>query len=196
MDTEERILFFKKEILKEITESRFEHSLRVAEFSEKFSQIFGYPYPRKAYLAGIIHDITKQKKEEFHLNVFREHGFDYSGLPFNAYHPYSAFFYLQTEYGMMDADILESVKNHTLGGRNLSLLCRILYVSDFLGSEYAARQPNYRIWVSETEKDLSFGLFLKSSTVISELVSKSEKIHPSTLDTYNESVQKNFSVQD
>lgn len=192
MDTEEQILFFKKEILKEITESRFEHSVRVAELAEKFALIFGFPYPRKAYLAGIIHDITKQKKEDFHLSVFRENSFDHSDLPFNAYHPYSAYFYLQTEYGMKEMEILESVKNHTLGGSSLSLLSRILYVSDFLGSDYAARQPEYGTWVSRTENDLKFGLFLKSSTVIRELISKGEKIHPGTIETYNESVRKEF----
>lgn len=189
MDTEEKIIFFKKEILKEITESRFEHSVRVAEFAEKFSIIFGYPYPRKAYLAGIIHDITKQKKEEFHLNVFREHSFDYADLPFNAYHPYSAYFYLQSQYRMEEMEILESVKNHTLGGRFLSLLSRILYVSDFLGSDFAARQPEYAEWILKTEKNLNFGLILKSSTVIRELVSKNERIHPDTLETYNEAVR-------
>jgi predicted HD superfamily hydrolase involved in NAD metabolism len=190
MDTESQILFYENELRKEITLSRFEHSLRVAAIAERLALAHGYPSPRKAYLAGILHDVTKQKKLDFHLEVFEAQQFDYRGLPENAFHPFSGAIFLQSHYEFHDSDILSAVRNHTLGGPDLNLLDSILYAADFLGSEYASRQPEYHQWISRTEESLEFGLVLKSKTVIQELLEKKAQIHINTILTYNQAIQK------
>ena len=68
-------------------------------------------------------------------------------LPEPAYHPFSAEYYLRDKYQFTDEEILSAVKNHTLGGENLPLLDQILFVSDFLGSDFAMRQIQYANWV-------------------------------------------------
>ncbi len=185
MDLEKQIEYFVKIVPEEVTHTRFDHSIRVAELAEKFSKLNGYPYPRKAYLAGILHDITKQRTKDFHLEIFSRNQFNYSLLPEPAYHPFSAVFYLRDKYQFADEEILSAVKNHTLGGERLAILDQILYVSDFLGSDFAMRQKEYNDWISKTEKNLAFGIILKSKKVIEELLEKSHRIHPMTLATYN-----------
>lgn len=185
MDVEFEIKKFLEIVPHEVTHTRFDHSLHVAELAEKFSFINRYPNPRKAYLAGILHDITKQKPKEFHREIFHKHNFSYKDIPEPAYHPFSAVFYLRDKYQFEDEEILSAVKNHTLGSENLSLLDEILYVSDFLGSDYARRQKDYEKWIFESEKNLSFGVLLKSAKVIEELIEKRFFIHPLTLSMYN-----------
>ncbi|HMV42049.1 MAG TPA: bis(5'-nucleosyl)-tetraphosphatase (symmetrical) YqeK [Leptospiraceae bacterium] len=185
MDIEKEIERFLKIVPDEVTHTRFDHSLSVAELAEKFSVLNGYSYPRKAYLAGILHDITKQKTKDFHREIFIRNDFSYNDLPEAAYHPFSAVFYLKEKYLFTDVEILSAIEKHTLGNENLSLLDEILYVSDFLGSDYAKRQPEYQNWILETEKQLSFGVILKSSKVIEELIEKKFRIHPLTVFMYN-----------
>jgi HD superfamily phosphohydrolase YqeK len=92
---------------------------------------------------------------------------------------------LRDKYQFVDEEILSAVKNHTLGGEKMSLLDQILYVSDFLGSDFAMRQKEFKDWIFNTEKNLSFGIVLKSKKVIEELLEKNHRIHPTTLATYN-----------
>jgi predicted HD superfamily hydrolase involved in NAD metabolism len=190
MDLEKQIEYFVKIVPHEVTHTRFDHSIRVAELAEKFSLLNGFYSPRKAYLAGILHDITKQKTKDFHIEIFLRNGFDFSLLPDPAYHPFSAVYYLRDKYQFADEEILSSVKNHTLGGEKMSLLDQILYVSDFLGSDFAMRQKEFKDWIVNTEKNLSFGIVLKSKKVIEELLEKNHRIHPTTLATYNQYVKE------
>lgn len=185
MDLEKQIEYFVKLVPEKITHSRFYHSIRVAQLAERFSSLHGFYSPRKAFLAGILHDITKQRTKDFHIEIFHRHGFDFTILPEPAYHPFSAEYYLRDKYQFTDEEILSAVKNHTLGGENLALLDQILFVSDFLGSDFAMRQIQYANWVRETEKNLAFGIVLKSKKVMEELLEKSHRIHPTTLATYN-----------
>ncbi|MDX1959832.1 MAG: bis(5'-nucleosyl)-tetraphosphatase (symmetrical) YqeK [Leptospiraceae bacterium] len=191
LDRSEEIKFFYQEVQKEITETRFAHSIRVSELAENLSKLHGYPKPKNAYLAGILHDITKQKKNEFHIELFKKNSFDYTDLPEEAYHPFSAVFYLKEKYNFHDEEVLSAVRNHTLGGSHTNLLDRILYVSDFLGSEFASRQKELPNWIAETEKDLNYGILLKSITVIKDLMDRKQKIHPYNLESFNLALDKN-----
>lgn len=185
MDTEAAIEYYTKIVPEEVTFSRFDHSIKVAELAEKFSILNHYPEPRKAYLAGILHDITKQKSKEFHRDIFVRYKFEYESLPERAYHPFSAVFYLKEKYDYRDEEVLSAIQNHTLGGKDLVLLDQILYVSDFLGSEYAIRNKDYEKWILDTEKNLSLGMILKCKKVIEELLEKNLPIHIRTIETYN-----------
>lgn len=69
MDIEAAIEYYTKVVPEEVTHSRFDHSILVAELAEKFSILNYYPEPRKAYLAGILHDITKQNRKNF-IGIF------------------------------------------------------------------------------------------------------------------------------
>ncbi len=186
----EEILKFTEAAKKEITISRFDHSLRVAEFAYELSLIHKYEYPLDAYLAGILHDYTKQKTTNFHIDIFYKHQFEYQELPVNAYHAFSAYFVIQDRFDFTKTDVLNSIRSHTLGGEGMGLLEKILYVSDFLGSEFASRSDDFSGWVENTKKDLYFGMYLKSSKTIQDLTEKKLPIHTNTISVYNLSVNK------
>ncbi len=174
----------------EITISRFEHSQRVADLALELSIIHGYKFPSDAYLAGILHDITKQKNNSFHIEIFKNHKFEYIDLPTQAYHAFSAFFVLQDRFNFNKIEVLNSIQSHTLGSDDMSLLEKILYVSDFLGSEYALRAEEYSLWLENSKKDIYFGMYLKSSKTIQDLTEKRLPIHTNTITVYNNSVKR------
>ncbi|WP_246047372.1 bis(5'-nucleosyl)-tetraphosphatase (symmetrical) YqeK [Leptospira ognonensis] len=185
------IEFFLQEVPKEITITRWEHCLRVAHQAERLATINGFHTPKMAFLAGITHDITKQKKKEFHLNLFEHvHDIELDGIPEEAYHAFSAEIYLATKYGFQNQEIFSAIRSHTLGKVEMSELDKILYASDFLGSEFAFKQNQLEDWVLETEKNLHFGIYLKASKTINQLLDSKSKIHKSTIETYNQNLAK------
>jgi predicted HD superfamily hydrolase involved in NAD metabolism len=190
MTIEQLTTFFVAEVPKEITSTRFDHSIRVAEIAETLANSLGYHAPEKAFLAGIVHDITKQKKNEFHISLLEKYGVDYQSMPERAWHSHTGALYLVDKYKFADEEILSAVRNHTLGGANLPLLDKILYTADFLGSDYVVTRPELHIWIQQSCKDIHQGLILKSSNIIRELLTKKEKIHYLTINTYNDALNK------
>lgn len=184
---EDWILFFTEEVPNHVTETRFQHILRVANYAESLAKTHGHPHPKKAYLAGLCHDITKQKKSEVHFKLFQEYSLDLNDIPSQALHAFSAPLWLEKEYGFSDPEIAKAISSHTLGNTSPSLLDQILYAADFLGSDFAFRQPDLSLWVAKTEENLLYGVFMKASQTISFLMEKKEVIHPYTFQMYNRS---------
>ncbi|MCW7492107.1 bis(5'-nucleosyl)-tetraphosphatase (symmetrical) YqeK [Leptospira sp. 2 VSF19] len=179
------ILFFSEEVPKHVTETRYAHILRVANYAEDLAKKHGYENPKKAYLAGLCHDITKQKKLEIHWGLFQEFSLDVKGVPSQALHAYSAPLWLEKEYHFFDPEITKAISSHTLGNESPTLLDRIVYASDFLGSDYAFRKPELSLWVEKTMENLNYGVFMKAFQTISFLMEKQEVIHPYTFQMYN-----------
>lgn len=187
---EQQIESFKRVLADEISRTRLEHSVRVANLSLELAICHGYNQPLRAYLAGILHDITKQKGKEFHRQIFQEfHGIEWQNLPEPAYHAFSAPLYLQKQHQFIDRDIFSAIQSHTLGTEKPILLDQILYCADFLGSEYAARQKEYDHWLQKTRQNLHYGCFLKAKHTIQKLIKNNQTIHPFTCRTYNDSVK-------
>lgn len=174
---------------KEITETRFNHVRRVAEIAKELGTIYAPSEISRLYVAGILHDITKQKKDEVHLDLFSEFAFSTDGIPKEAYHAFSAPFYLKKHINFEDPVVFSGISSHTLGGREMTTFQKILYAADFLGSDYAKKSPFWDEWFETTKLDLNFGVLLKAKKTIESLLEKNSPIHIFTIETYNESVR-------
>ncbi|TGK15199.1 HD domain-containing protein [Leptospira fluminis] len=178
--------YFSRIVPEEITVTRWEHSLRVAEIARELAEFHAPDFSSHAYLAGIIHDITKQKTKDFHLNVFREAKDDEAPLlPEAAWHARSAYHYLKGKYGFSNESILGAVKHHTLGGDGLGVLECILYASDFLGSDFAEKQKDYAEWREEARRNLYKGVLNKAVHTLSDLLENRKEVHPRTIGMYH-----------
>ncbi|EMJ97154.1 bis(5'-nucleosyl)-tetraphosphatase (symmetrical) YqeK [Leptospira sp. WS58.C1] len=184
--TTEQIQYFTDIVPKEITKTRWEHSLRVAEIAEELASIHSPNETNEAYLAGVVHDITKQKTKEFHLDLFTKLGdLEAPKLPEAAWHSRSAAYYLETEYGLKTRSVLDAVKHHTLGGEDLNLLDCILYAADFLGSEFAERQKDYSDWRNKAKENLYLAVLNKTVHTMQNLLNNKGAIHNRTIAMYH-----------
>lgn len=187
----EQIEYFRKIVPEEITSTRWEHSLRVAEIAEELAKIHSPQNSKKAYLAGIVHDITKQKTKEFHLSVFLEWNDEESAkLPEAAWHARSGAYYLKRKYELSEESVLSAVRHHTLGGSDMGILECILYASDFLGSDFAERQPNYSEWRRDAKENLYKGVLNKAFHTLSDLLENKRPIHWRTIAMYHFALEK------
>lgn len=128
---------YKKEIekLKEnLSEKRFNHSLEVAKEAKNLAIQYDFD-EEKAFLAGILHDCCKCFGLDKIYEVCDKFSFEMDDVlkkqPDLA-HSFLGYFIAKEEYGIEDNDILNSIKYHTTGKENMTLLEKIIYIADYI----------------------------------------------------------------
>lgn len=180
-----------KEILKtKLVEKRYYHSLCVADEAKRIALKYGADAD-KCYLAGLLHDITKNSPKEEHLQIFESFGIMLSVLEKNAeklWHAISGAAYIEHILEIKDAAILDAVRYHTTGKADMSLITKILFLADFtsLDRDY----EDVEVIRGLVDKSLNEAVIYALKYSIKELVEDSKPIHPDTLAAFNEALLK------
>lgn len=119
-------------VKKMLSAYRYEHSISVAKEAVRLAKMYEQS-PETAYVAGLLHDITKEMPQEEQLALIEESGAVLSeaelALP-EIWHGYSAMLYIKKELAIQNTDILNAVHYHTTARKNMSMLEKIIYVAD------------------------------------------------------------------
>lgn len=122
---------------------RYEHCVRVARMAENLARIHGAD-PRKARVAGMLHDLARLYSAERLLRECEERRIridDFARAnPIVLHAPLSARL-AQDDFGVNDAETLSAIAKHTLADATMSPLDCALYLADALepGREYPER---------------------------------------------------------
>lgn len=112
---------------------RFRHSLGVRDEIVLLAKIYGADV-KKAEICGLLHDITKNFPDEWHLNYIKENKLaaDESFLKTpQLYHALTGSCYAEKVLKISDPEILSAIKYHTTAKPDMTLLEKLLYVADF-----------------------------------------------------------------
>ncbi|WP_174613872.1 bis(5'-nucleosyl)-tetraphosphatase (symmetrical) YqeK [Virgibacillus ihumii] len=182
MKIEEAVEFVKPQL----TESRFEHTLRVAETAVELTDIFGESRD-KVELAAIFHDYAKYKPLEEMKQLILECG----ELPNNLldyhhelWHGPVASVLIDREYGISDNEIKSSIYCHTTGKEKMSTMDRIIFVADYI--EPGRSFPGIDEVRQAARDDLYLASWMALRNTIQFLVSKKATVYPDTFHAYNE----------
>jgi len=121
------------EMKKRMSEKRFAHTLRTAEYARTLALRFGED-PDAAYLAGLLHDCTKEWSDDAQLNFLSQHGIMIDSLQKlfpQLYHARSAAIVAKETFGASDA-VCSAIRWHTTGCAGMSRLDMILWISDLI----------------------------------------------------------------
>ncbi len=118
----------KKLIQPMMNEKRYLHSLSVAETAKKLAESHGYD-PKRAYRAGLLHDILKKYSEEENDELLRRYGDSHLSAPAQIKHAYTAPYFLREVCHFDDEEILNAIYHHS-DGESEDILARILYIAD------------------------------------------------------------------
>ncbi len=182
-----------KVILKErLTERRYIHSLNVADSAKELAHIYGAD-EKKAYTAGLVHDCCKDMPAGLQLSYLLENKVEMSHIEINTaklYHAMSGKVFAQKEFGIEDEDMLNAIRYHTTGRKNMSLLEKIIFIADFISAE---RDYNgVDIMREKAVKSLDEAIVEGLSFTIKDLIDAERLVHPDTLDAYNDAL---FNIQ-
>ena len=177
------------EILKtKLNEKRYFHSVCVAEEAERLALKYGGD-TEKCFLAGLLHDITKNSPDEEHLKIFETFGIMLSVIEKNAkklWHAMSGAIYLEYFLGIKDKEIIDAVRYHTTAKADMSLTAKILYLADFTSRDRDYEDVDVIRRLVDESLDSAFVYALKFS--ITDLVGHRKAVHPDTVAAYNQIV--------
>ena len=174
---------FINEIRKQLGDYRFIHSLNVAKTAVELARRYGTD-EKKAYTAGVLHDVLKDKSPEELLSYLTE----VERSNHKLYHAIAGAVYVEKELGVTDRDIIDAIRYHTTGRKGMSLLEKVIYIADFISED---RNYNGVERMREKAKiSLETAMEEGLQFSIAELAEKLLPIHPDSIDAYNEIVMK------
>lgn len=165
---------------------RYLHSLGVAETAQKLAGHWGADQ-EKAWLAGMLHDYAREHTPEELLEIAINNGIkileEERAQPVLLHAPVGALLVRQ-ELGIQDQEVLDAIAKHTVGGVHLSLLDKIIYLSDIV--EPNRDFPGVEKLRGEVYQDLDRALKHATEGTINQLTKNGRVIHPHSILMYKE----------
>ena len=169
---------------------RFHHSMCVAEKARELAKKYGVD-EEKAYVAGVLHDITKEMPNDEQIRLIEENGHSltyYEKNNHRDFHQMSGEAYVKNVLKIDDEDILSGIRYHTTGRENMTLFEMIIYLADFTSADRS--YPDVEIMREKTDKSLLEGMLYSLKYTICDVVSNERTLHPDTLSCYNYVINK------
>lgn len=181
MDNKERI-----EILKQnLSEKRFNHSIGVMETAVKLAECYNADVAA-AETAGLLHDCARDIRGSQLYHSCHRYGirtdFVTKAQP-ELLHGALGVFIAKEKYEVIDDNILEPIRWHTTGRERMTLLDKIIYISDYIepgrcfeGVD-AVREAVYL--------DLDRAMLMALDRTIKYVMMREVYIHPDTIRARN-----------
>lgn len=182
--------YYKNELRKILSPKRFEHCVNVSLMAEELAKNYGID-SEKAKLAGLLHDICKEKSDEENISILKNNGYFETSGKINSIkilHGPAASFLLKEKYNITDIDILNAVRYHTTGRKNMTLFEKIIFTADYVSVE--------RDWLNvEKVRNLAFknideAVLIKLIYAIKKCVNNNQSISINTVELYNELIMR------
>lgn len=186
---------YKSVLKKRLTPKRYNHSLCVADEALRLAEKYGCN-EEKAYLAGLLHDITKNATQEEHLNIFNNFGIILNDVEKNAeklWHAISGAAYIEHILKISDIEIITAVRYHTTAREGMSLLEKVLYLADFTSAD--RDYDDVDIMRQKVEISIEAAMDYALSYTIEDLLKMKKALHLDTIRAYNENIMKGSTVQ-
>ncbi len=173
-----------------LSDYRFNHSMCVAKRAKELAKKHGAD-ENKAYLAGILHDITKEmsveKQSELIEKYDRQLTYVEKGNP-RVLHQMSGAVYAEHILGITDKEIINGIRYHTTGRENMTLFEMLIYLADFTSEDRS--YPDVDIMREKTEENLYSAMLYSLSYTIKSVAEENRFLHPDTLNCYNYILEK------
>lgn len=120
-----------------LSPERYQHSVAVMEQSIYLAEQWGADVEKAAYI-GLLHDVCKEKPNEWQLQYLLAHGIlldNYERKNPGIWHGPVGALFLEHEWRIIDREILDAVYYHVLGRANMTLLEQVILVADYTSAD-------------------------------------------------------------
>ncbi|MDE2313067.1 MAG: bis(5'-nucleosyl)-tetraphosphatase (symmetrical) YqeK, partial [Elusimicrobia bacterium] len=175
------------ELKSSLSPERFAHTLAVAGWAQELAAIWGADQDQ-ARLAGLLHDFGRSipvpKMPAYararRLSVpCRDDIARRQPMLLHAYISED----LAKRRGLGSPAVLQAVRRHTLGGTNMTLLDRVLYVADASSPDRSYREAPAIRRLAQEDLDAAFSACLQAK--IAHALARGSWIHPLTVSLWN-----------
>jgi len=167
-----------------LSEKRFNHSERVVKRAIEYAKIYNVDI-ETVKLVAISHDIAKELSEEENQEYISKYNIkldDIEKVNKSLLHAKIGAYICKEKYGFTD-DMVNSVRYHTTGRENMSVLEKIVYLAD--ATEEGRKEYIVSEYVDLINKDIDKGMVEISKWVMNKLLKNNKVIHLDTIKCYN-----------
>lgn len=168
-------------ISEDLDSKRVRHTLSVADYARNLAEIHGID-AEKAYLAALLHDCTKCRSEQWHMDYAKEKDIqlteDDLACP-QILHQITAPMFAEETFGVEDQAILSAIGCHTTGKTDMSPLDRLIFFAD--GCEPFRAYPGVEELRRIAEQDLNLATLRLLEHTIDYINVRNAYLHPQTL---------------
>lgn len=174
---------------------RLQHILRVEALAAEWAGIHGLQAEDAAH-AGLLHDLAKYFPSQRLLELARQ-----GNIPIDAVtlaHPHllhadvSALIAHQT-FGVENPQILEAIRDHTLGRPGMGPLSCVVFLADAL-EPGRGHTPELEALRHLVPKDLDAATWKTCDLLLQSLLGHPRLVHPRTLETRNWALQRTLAA--
>ncbi|MBE3090721.1 MAG: bis(5'-nucleosyl)-tetraphosphatase (symmetrical) YqeK [Candidatus Atribacteria bacterium] len=171
-------------------EERLEHSVNTSKIARKLAMKYDYDTD-KAEVAGLLHDCAKDldyktlKKMVLKYNIELDEMVQ--KIP-KLLHPLVGVVIAKKEFNIQDPVILKAIKTHSTGSAQMSLLDKIIYLSDKI--EPLRNMNGVEEVRKMAEIDLDRAALMALDKGLLYLISKNLFIHPISIEARNNILSK------
>ena len=168
----------------QIDEKKMRHSLATAQQAVELAKIFGVD-EKKAYIAGLLHDVAKGKCRYGLQKTAKEYCVDIDEFERDnpeLIHGKLGAKMVEKELGITDEDVLNAICWHTTGRENMSMLEKIVYIADLTepGRDFKNIDKLRKI----AKKDIDEAMIMSLKGVMDFVKSKGFTLHPNSEKAY------------
>lgn len=178
------------ELIKNVLpEKRYIHTLGVLETAVALAEKYG-ANQKKVELAAIFHDYAKYRPVAEMKSIVSEQNMSDNLLKYarELLHAPVGAYLVRKELGIDDEEVLDAIRYHTTGRPFMTLLEKIIYISDYIEPNRSFSGVDEVRLLAQTNLDEA--LLKGISNTIYFLVSKQQPVFPDTLAAYNHLILK------
>lgn len=178
-----------EKVQKKVKPTRYQHILRVEEYALRLADMYQVD-PEACSLAAILHDYAKDIKREKIESIVKQGALAPKLLDYGSqiWHGPAGAYYAKKKFGIDNQAILNAIEEHTIGGEDMSLLSKILFIADYV--EEGRDFPGVKEARMLAQTNLDEACFYKISQTLIHLITTRKIIYPRTLEIYNAWMKK------
>lgn len=171
-------------VKEQVSEKRFKHILGVEQAALKLAQTNDYEL-EKASVAALVHDYAKERSDSEFKALIAQTGLEQDLLNWNNFiwHGVVGAEIIKNELKITNEEILNAVRRHTVGAKEMTTLDQIVYVADYIepGRDFPGVDQARQI----AAKSLRAAVEFETKHTLLYLMNNNKTIYPAAILTYN-----------
>ena len=175
----------KKELEHDLDSKRYEHTLGVAYTAACLAMRYGYDM-EKAYITGLLHDCAKCMSNKDKFEYCEKHDIPITKVEQDnpsLLHAKVGAEMSRRKFDIEDPAIYQAIFYHTTGHPNMSLLAKIIYISDYM-EPHRDEAPNLALVRKQVFVDIDQALLTILKDSVAYLDKSDKTVDPMTMETY------------
>ncbi|MFT9097064.1 bis(5'-nucleosyl)-tetraphosphatase (symmetrical) YqeK [Liquorilactobacillus sp.] len=177
------------QVRKSVSDKRYQHILGVEQVAIKLAELNKFEI-EKASIAALVHDYAKERSAAEFKQVIMKKKLDTDLLNWNNFiwHGVVGAEIIKDELHIVDEEILNAVRKHTIGAEDMTTLDKIIYVADYV--EDGRIFPDVSLARTLAYNNLNDAVAFETKHTLEYLISINGEVYPDAILTYNKWVVK------